>query len=206
MLALSWAFETLKPTPTTSPQLRILSKSAIPCWPSIQIYEPIRVLLIQTPQTVQLVLMEDLSLAMFSRTFLLFFIMTVHVNIYSLTPQSCQELWSFSLLVIAILTAVRYKVKTILICIFLMKKDIKHLNTYLWSISFSSFEDSVQFDRTLEGSVFETGTLYLSLLSQNLVHRPGCPEAHAVLLASAIWLLGLQVCSTMDSHRTFWNV
>ena len=83
------------------------------------------------PQIVQLVLMEDLSLAMFSRTFLLFFIMTVHVNIYSLTPQSCQELWSFSLLVIAILTAVRYKVKTILICIFLMKKDIKHLNTYL---------------------------------------------------------------------------
>ena len=150
--------------------------------------------------------MEDLSLAMFSRTFLLFFIMTVHVNIYSLTPQSCQELWSFSLLVIAILTAVRYKVKTILICIFLMKKDIKHLNTYLWSISFSSFEDSVQFDRTLEGSVFETGTLYLSLLSQNLVHRPGCPEAHAVLLASAFWLLGLQVSSTMDSHRTFWNV
>ena len=206
MLALSWAFETLKPTPTTRPQLRIPSKSAIPCWPSIQIYEPIRVLLIQTPQIVQLVLMEDLSLAMFSRTFLLFFIMTVHVNIYSLTPQSCQELWSFSLLVIAILTAVRYKVKTILICIFLMKKDIKHLNTYLWSISFSSFEDSVQFDRTLEGSVFETGTLYLSLLSQNLVHRPGCPEAHAVLLASAIWLLGLQVCSTMDSHRTFWNV
>lgn len=206
MLALSWAFETLKPTPTTSPQLRILSKSAIPCWPSIQIYEPIRVLLIQTPQTVQLVLMEDLSLAMFSRTFLLFFIMTVHVNIYSLTPHSCHQLWSFSLLVIAILTAVRYKVKTILICIFLMKKDIKHLNTYLWSISFSSFEDSVQFDRTLEGSVFETGTLYLSLLSQNLVHRPGCPEAHAVLLASAIWLLGLQVCSTMDSHRTFWNV
>ena len=206
MLALSWAFETLKPTPTTRPQLWIPSKSAIPCWPSIQIYEPIRVLLIQTPQIVQLVLMEDLSLAMFSRTFLLFFIMTVHVNIYSLTPQSCQELWSFSLLVIAILTAVRYKVKTILICIFLMKKDIKHLNTYLWSISFSSFEDSVQFDRTLEGSMFETGTLYLSLLSQNLVHRPGCPEAHAVLLASAIWLLGLQVCSTMDSHRTFWNV
>ena len=206
MLALSWAFETLKPTHTTRPPLWIPSKRAIPCWPSIQIYEPIRVLLIQTPQTVQLVLMEDLSLAMFSRTFLLFFIMTVHVNIYSLTPQSCQELWSFSLLVIAILTAVRYKVKTILICIFLMKKDIKHLNTYLWSISFSSFEDSVQFDRTLEGSVFETGTLYLSLLSQNLVHRPGCPEAHAVLLASAIWLLGLQVCSTMDSHRTFWNV
>ena len=206
MLALSWAFETLKPTPTTRPQLQIPSKSAIPCWPSIQIYEPIRVLLIQTPQTVQLVLMEDLSLAMFSRTFLLFFIMTVHVNIYSLTPHSCQQLWSFSLLVIAILTAVRYKVKTILICIFLMKKDIKHLNTYLWSISFSSFEDSVQFDRTLEGSVFETGTLYLSLLSQNLVHRPGCPEAHAVLLASAFWLLGLQVCSTMDSHRTFWNV
>ena len=51
---------------------------------------------------------------------------------------------------------------------------------------FLFFEDSVRFDRTLEGSVFETGTLYLSLLSQNLVHRPGCPEAHAVLLASAI--------------------
>ena len=48
MLALSWAFETLKPTPTTRPQLWIPSKSAIPCWPSIQIYEPIRVLLIQT--------------------------------------------------------------------------------------------------------------------------------------------------------------
>ena len=46
--------------------------------------------------------------------------------------------------------------------------------------------DSVKYDRTLEGSVFETGTLYLSLLSQNLVHRPDCPEAHAVLLASAI--------------------
>lgn len=118
MLALSWAFETLKPTPTTRPQLKIPSKSAIPCWPSIQIYEPIRVLLIQTPQIVQLVLMEDLSLAMFSRTFLLFFIMTVHVNIYSLTLHSCQQLWSFSLFVIAILTAVRYKVKTILICIF----------------------------------------------------------------------------------------
>ena len=140
---------------------------------------------------------------MFSRTFLLFFIMTVHVNIYSLTPQSCQELWSFSLLVIAILTAVRYMVKTILICIFLMKKDIKHLNTYLWSISFSSFEDSVQFDRTLEGSVFETGTLYLSLLSQNLVHRPGCPEAHAVLLASAFWLLGLELCASAKALCLF---
>ena len=191
-----------------SPHLPIFPKQFHDLGPSTQTYKwpHMGPFSFKPPQIVQLVLMEDLSLAMFSRTFLLFFIMTVHVNIYSLTPQSCQELWSFSLLVIAILTAVRYKVKTILICIFLMKKDIKHLNTYLWSISFSSFEDSVQFDRTLEGSVFETGTLYLSLLSQNLVHRPGCPEAHAVLLASAIWLLGLQVCSTMDSHRTFWNV
>ena len=48
-----------------------------------------------------------------------------------------------------------------------MKKDIKHLNTYLWSISFSSFEDSVWFDRTLERSVFETETLLIPAVPES---------------------------------------
>ena len=53
----------------------------------------------------------------------------------------------------AILTMVRWNAKVILICIFQMTKDIEHLKTHLLSISLSSYEDSVQFHRTLEGGV-----------------------------------------------------
>jgi hypothetical protein len=61
----------------------------------------------------------------------------------SLSPHSCQHLISPEFLNLAILTGVRLNLKVVLICNFLMIKDVKHFLRCFSAIWHSSFENSL---------------------------------------------------------------
>jgi hypothetical protein len=61
----------------------------------------------------------------------------------SLSPHSCQHLLSPEFLILAIVSGVRWNVRVVLICIFLMTKDVDHFFISFLFIRDSSVENSV---------------------------------------------------------------
>ena len=60
-----------------------------------------------------------------------------------LSPHPCQHLLSPEHLILAILTALRWKIKVVLVCIFLMIKDVEHFFRCFLAIWYSSVENSL---------------------------------------------------------------
>jgi hypothetical protein len=60
-----------------------------------------------------------------------------------LSPHPYQHLLSPEFLILAILTCVRWSLRIILICIFLMFKDVEHCFRYFSTIRYSSVENSL---------------------------------------------------------------
>ena len=59
-----------------------------------------------------------------------------------LSPNPCHHLLSTKFLISAILTGVRWNLRVVLICIFLVTKDVEHFFSYFSTIQYSSVENT----------------------------------------------------------------